>query len=74
MNLELLAPELSLVAAAVAVILLDLFIQRKGLLTVISIAGLLVSAGFTIATHGAKRRDRYARLHEEPETGRADEY
>jgi len=52
LNLELLAPELSLVVAAVAIILLDLFIQRKGLLTVISIVGLLVSAGFTIAMWG----------------------
>ncbi len=49
MNLELFAPELSVFAAAIVVILLDLFIQRKGLLTVISIAGLVVAAGFTIA-------------------------
>ena len=48
MNLELFAPELSLVATAVAVILLDLLVRRKGLLTVISIIGIAVSAGFTI--------------------------
>ncbi len=52
MNLELFIPELSLVAFAVAVVLLDLFIQRKGWLAVVSIAGLAVSAGFTIAMWG----------------------
>ncbi len=49
MNLELFIPELSLVAFAIAVILLDLFIQRKGLLVAVSLAGLVVSAGFAIA-------------------------
>ena len=52
MNLELFIPELSLVAFAIAVVLLDLFIQRKGWLAVVSIAGLAVSAGFTIAMWG----------------------
>jgi len=52
LNLELFIPELSLVAFAIAVILLDLFIQRKGLLVVVSLAGLMVSAGFTIAMWG----------------------
>ena len=49
MNLELLAPELSLAATAVVVILLDLFVERKGVLAVVSIIGLAVSAGLTIA-------------------------
>ena len=49
MNLELLTPELSLVAFAIIVILLDLFIQRKGWLVVVGIAGIVVSAGFTLA-------------------------
>ena len=52
MNLELFIPELSLVATAIVVILLDLFIQRKGVLAIISLAGLLVAAGFTIAMWG----------------------
>jgi len=52
LNLGLFIPELSLVAFAIAVILLDLFIQRKGLLVVVSLAGLVVSAGFTIAMWG----------------------
>ena len=52
MNFELLAPEISLIATAVAVILLDLFIQRKGLLAIVSIIGLAVSAGFTIVMYG----------------------
>ncbi len=52
MNLELFIPELSLAAFAIVVILLDLFIQRKGLLAVISLVGLVVAAGFTIAMWG----------------------
>jgi len=49
LNLELFIPELSLAAFAIAVILLDLFIQRKGLLVVVSLVGVVVSAGLTIA-------------------------
>jgi len=52
LNLELFIPELSLAAFAIAVVLLDLFIQRKGLLAVISLVGLVVAAGFTIAMWG----------------------
>ncbi|MFC2021992.1 NADH-quinone oxidoreductase subunit N [Chloroflexota bacterium] len=52
MNLEFFIPELSLAGFAIAVILLDLFIERKGLLAVISLAGLVISAGFTIAMWG----------------------
>jgi NADH-quinone oxidoreductase subunit N len=52
LNLELFIPELILVAFAIVVILLDLFIQRKGLLAMVSIVGLVVSAGFTIAMWG----------------------
>ena len=52
MNLELFIPELSLAAFAIVVILLDLFTQRKGLLVAVSLAGLVVSAGFTIAMWG----------------------
>ncbi len=52
MNLELFIPELSLFAFAIMVILLDLFISRKGLLVAVSLAGLVVSAGFTIAMWG----------------------
>jgi len=52
LNLELLTPELALVAFAIVVILLDLFIQRKGWLAVVSIVGVVVAAGFTIAMWG----------------------
>jgi NADH-quinone oxidoreductase subunit N len=55
LNLELLAPELSLAATAVALILLDLFTERKGVLAVLSIIGLAVSAGFAIALWGTSR-------------------
>jgi NADH-quinone oxidoreductase subunit N len=53
LNLGLLAPELTLAAFAILVILLDLFIQRKGWLVVVSIAGIMVAAGFTIAMWGS---------------------
>jgi len=53
LNLGLFIPELCIVATAIVVILLDLFIQRKGLLVWVSLAGLVVSAGFTIAMWGS---------------------
>jgi len=52
LNLGLLAPELSLAGTAIVVILLDLVIQRKGWLAVVSIAGVVVSAGFTLVMWG----------------------
>ena len=52
LNFELLIPELTLAAVAIIVILLDLFILRKGVLAVVSLAGILVAAGFTIAMWG----------------------
>ncbi|MBE0415994.1 MAG: NADH-quinone oxidoreductase subunit N [Dehalococcoidia bacterium] len=52
MNLYLLAPEISLCALALVVILLDLFIGRKWILGAVSIAGLIVPAAFTIALWG----------------------
>lgn len=55
MNLELLAPELSLAATAVVLILIDLFTEKKGVLAVFSIIGLAVSAGFTIALWDTSR-------------------
>jgi len=52
LNLELIAPELTLVGFAIIVILLDLVIQRKGWLVVVSLVGVVVAAGFTIAMWG----------------------
>ena len=52
MNLYLLAPEISLLALALVVILLDLFIGRKWILGVVSVAGLIVPAAFTLALWG----------------------
>ena len=53
MNLGLLLPELSLGVFAVIVILVDLFVSRKGILAALSIAGLVVSAGFALAMWGS---------------------
>ena len=49
MNFELLSPELSLAGTAVLVILLDLFIRRKAVITLVSLAGLATAFSFTIA-------------------------
>jgi len=45
-------PELTLLVSAVVVILLDLFVKRKWWLAAVSIAGIVVSAGFAIAMWG----------------------
>jgi len=52
LNLGLFVPEICLVATAVVVILLDLIVERKGALAVISLIGLGVAAGFTISMRG----------------------
>ena len=52
MNLELFIPELSLATFAIIIVLLDLVIQRKGWLVAVGIAGIVVSAGFTLAMWG----------------------
>jgi NADH-quinone oxidoreductase subunit N len=52
LNLELFIPELILAASAVVVILLDLFVPRKGALAIVSLIGIAVSAGFTLAMWG----------------------
>ena len=49
MNLALFTPELTLASFAVVTILLDLFIQRKGWLVIISILGIIVSAAFALS-------------------------
>ena len=52
MNLYLLSPELCLLAFAIVVMLLDLFIKRKGILTAVSVVGLVVSAVLTATLWG----------------------
>ncbi|MFC1955647.1 NADH-quinone oxidoreductase subunit N [Chloroflexota bacterium] len=52
MNLTLFIPELSLVAVAILVIILDLFLKQKALLGSVSLAGLVVAGGITIAMWG----------------------
>ena len=52
MNLTLLIPELVLVAFAILVIILDLFTERKRLLAQVSISGLVISGGVTVAMWG----------------------
>ncbi|OGN91812.1 MAG: NADH-quinone oxidoreductase subunit N [Chloroflexi bacterium RBG_13_48_17] len=51
-ELRFLTPELGLLGFAVMVILLDLFIKQKRVLAGISVAGVIVSAGFTVAMWG----------------------
>jgi NADH-quinone oxidoreductase subunit N len=52
LNLTLLVPEISLLATAILVVLIDLFVKNKVWLAIASIAGILVSAGFTLAMWG----------------------
>ncbi len=52
LNFGLLIPELTLAATAIVVILLDLVIQRKGVLAVVGVVGVVVAAGFTISMWG----------------------
>ncbi|MFC1916208.1 NADH-quinone oxidoreductase subunit N [Chloroflexota bacterium] len=52
LNLALFIPELTLVAFAMLVILLDLFIEQKRLLAQVSISGLVIASGITVAMWG----------------------
>ncbi|MBL7209232.1 MAG: NADH-quinone oxidoreductase subunit N [Dehalococcoidia bacterium] len=56
-ELRLVTPELSLLVFALVVILLDLFIKQKKVLAGVSIAGVIVSAGFALAMWGAPAVD-----------------
>jgi NADH-quinone oxidoreductase subunit N len=62
LNLELLTPELSLLVTAVLVILLDLFIARKGVLAVLSIVGIVVAAGFTLSMWGGATQAAFGNM------------
>ena len=52
MNLTLFIPELTLAAFAIAVILLDLFVKQKRLLVQVSLSGLVIAGGVTVAMWG----------------------
>ena len=52
MNLGLFIPEICLAATAIVVVLVDLFTERKGVLAVLSIIGLIVSGAFAISMRG----------------------
>jgi len=52
LNLEPILPELILAITTIVVILLDLFIQKKVWLTVISLAGIAVATGFAVTLWG----------------------
>ena len=62
MNLELFIPELSLAAFALAVVLLDLVIQRKGWLVVVSMGGIVISAGFSLAMWGGSSQAIFSNM------------
>jgi len=55
LNFWLLSPELSLCGIALAVILLDLFIEQKKVLAGISVIGLIIPIAFTIALWGEQQ-------------------
>ncbi len=62
MNLYYLAPELSLTAIAVLVILLDLFIPQKQILAWVAAAGLVIPAGFAFSLWGLNTTSFYEML------------
>ncbi|UCH51306.1 MAG: NADH-quinone oxidoreductase subunit N [Chloroflexota bacterium] len=57
-----LAPELNLLGFALLVILIDLFVKQKKVLAGLSIAGLVVSAGFTVVMWGMPATDIFYRM------------
>jgi NADH-quinone oxidoreductase subunit N len=59
LDLALFKPEIALVGFAVLVIILDLFIQRKGWLVVVSIIGILVSGGFALGLWGGETQSTF---------------
>jgi NADH-quinone oxidoreductase subunit N len=52
LNLTLFIPELSLAAFAILIIVLDLLVQQKDLLRLVSLAGLVIAGGITVAMWG----------------------
>jgi len=52
LNLALFIPELTLAAFAILVILLDLFVEQKRVLVQVSISGLVIAGGVTVAMWG----------------------
>jgi NADH-quinone oxidoreductase subunit N len=48
LNLSLLAPEIALATTAILVVVVDLFVSRKGWLTLASLAGILVAGGLNL--------------------------
>lgn len=61
-ELRLLVPEISLLGFALLVILLDLFIKQKKVLAGVSIAGVIVSAGCTVAIWGVPTTTIFYRM------------
>jgi len=61
-ELWFLTPELSLLGFALVVILLDLFVKQKKVLAAVSIAGVLVSAGFTVVMWGTPSEAIFYRM------------
>ena len=51
-DVYLLSPELSIAALGIVVIILDMVIGRKGVLAVVSVAGLVVPLAFSISLWG----------------------
>jgi len=52
LNLTLFIPELTLAGFAIAVILLDLFVNEKRVLVIVSLIGLVVAGGVSVAMWG----------------------
>ena len=56
-DIHLIAPELTLLVFALLVILLDLFVKRKVVLVIVSLLGIVISAGFALSMWGITPTD-----------------
>jgi len=61
-QLRYIAPELSLLCFALAVILVDLFVKQKKVLPVIAVVGALVAAVFTIIMFGSPTSEAFYKM------------
>ena len=61
-DIYLLSPEIGVIGVAIALLVLDLFVRRKGVLPIVAVLGLLVPLGFSIALSVDLYRDGAAEM------------
>jgi NADH-quinone oxidoreductase subunit N len=61
-QIRYIAPEITLLCFALLVIVLDLFVKQKGILPVVSVVGVLLSAGMTLVMWGGPATDVFLKM------------